>query len=812
MEGAAPEEAVDVAPSPAPKAERATVPRAPMAPAAGAMVAGIVLGRYLAGPPAVWLAGAGACVAAGMVLAWRGRAVRAAAACVAAGVVLAAAGAADVAYHRVPGDHIVNYSDRAGVMATIRGRVASDPTTRDFGEGSWRRPQTAMVVDATGIRATDGAWLDATGAVRVTVKEPLNGVGAGDEVELVGQLSRPRPPGNPGQYDRRRADRYRGILVAFTVPGADGVRRLSEASAGPRRLWRRLRAAARAHVTGLGDSRETLLLEALVLGARRPALAPLNRAMAEAGVAHLLSISGLHLGIFLGFVYWLCRLAAVPKRRAAGVVLAVLAIYVLVAEPRAPLLRGAIMAAAVCVGVIVDRRLSVLNALATAAVVLLAADPLQLFTPGFQLSFTIVTGVVVLNGGIRRLVFGRWLKRRELMVFPPARRLRRWVYYGPAEWLIALVCVSAAAYVSAAPLVAYHFGIFSPYAAVLSMLLLPLVAAVLVPAYLSLGLSWLMPNASWQLGRLAGWAGGLLERTVLSLHRLGGLSVQAYPLPVGLVVLCYAAIGAWAVSGRIRRGRMLAAGLTLTALGWCAWAQRPAPPPDGADLHVLDIGHGQAILLRTADGGTVLFDAGSVNPGSMYDSVLRPFLRTARLPAPRAVFLSHPHSDHYNMLPEILRRHPPRTIYLNESFGADPAPEPGLARLMDSLERAGVEIVRLRAGQRVDLGGGAGVEVIWPGGGDIEEPVQAELAGRADGSIAADVLVLPHHGNVTRALKGFIAAVGADTLVQSAEWRHDSPAMLDAIATRRRLATFRDGYIRIGLRADGVEVSTMRKR
>jgi competence protein ComEC len=496
------------------------------------------------------------------------------------------------------------------------------------------------------------------------------------------------------------------------------------------------------------------------------------------------------------------------------------------------------MAAAVCVGVILERRLSVANALATAAVVLLAADPLQLFTPGFQLSFTIVTGVVVLFAPIRRLLFRRWLSRRGLADFADARGFRRRVYYGAVDWSISLACVSLAAYISAAPLVAYHFGLFSPYAAPLSMLLLPVVAAVLLPAYLSLGLSWLMPDASWQLGRLAQAAGDVMERLILALRHLPGLSVDVFPLPAGLVILCYAALGAWAAAGRFRRARAPATALSIAAAAWIAWSQLPAAPPEGAALHVLDVGHGAMALLHTSDGATVLFDAGSLNPGSVYQGILRPFLRTARLRSPETVFLSHPNSDHYNAVIEMLGRDPPRRVYLNESFGDEQASDLQLAALMRALARANVEVVRLRAGGKVRLADDAEVEVLWPPGkpevadldannaslvlrvtvrsrrvlltGDIEEKVQRRLVQTAGDRIAADVLFLPHHGAATWALKDFISAVGAGTLVQSSSWRHDGPELLDAIAGRRRLATFRDGWMRIDLGPDGVKTRTMR--
>ena len=142
--------------------------------------------------------------------------------------------------------------------------------------------------------------------------------------------------------------------------------------------------------------------------------------MIRAGTAHLMSISGLHLGIFLGFVFLLCRLVAMSPRRSAGVVLVVLAAYVLLAEPRAPLLRSAIMAAALCSGLILGRRYMPLNALAAAAIILLAIEPLQLFQAGFQLSFAIVAGLVLFLRPARRLIFRRWLRRRRCSGSPRA--------------------------------------------------------------------------------------------------------------------------------------------------------------------------------------------------------------------------------------------------------------------------------------------------------------------------------------------------------------------------------------------------------
>ena len=141
------------------------------------------------------------------------------------------------------------------------------------------------------------------------------------------------------------------------------------------------------------------LLNALIIGERLPALRTLDRAMMRAGVVHYLSISGHAPGHLPGLrvppvpACWRCR-----RGESAIVVLTVLAAYMLLAEARAPLVRSAIMAAALCLATIAGRRHAALNALAAAAVLVLAVEPTDLFDPGFQLSFGMVGAILVFTG------------------------------------------------------------------------------------------------------------------------------------------------------------------------------------------------------------------------------------------------------------------------------------------------------------------------------------------------------------------------------------------------------------------------------
>ena len=674
---------------------RVAVRRAPLASVAVSLAAGILAGRYLELPAGLWavLGSAGLVLAAVTfrrehlkLLATGGLAVA-----------IGAIGAIHLhtAYYGAAADHVVTFTDRSPILATLRGQIVTSPMLyRDTTAMGYRRPdRTGFVLQGEQILTKSG-WRPASGLLRVMIHEPADHVAAGQKVELVGTIGRFRPPDNPGQFDRAAAARRKGTLVWMTVPAPGGAIVLSAAHRSwYARMYWNLRAAARQHLAGFGDGQDSRLLGALIIGERDPSLYELNRTMARAGIAHFLSISGLHLGVFLGFIYLLCRLCLLTPRRSATIVLAVLAAYILLAEPRAPLLRSALMAAALCVATIARRRYSALNSISAAAIVLLAADPLQLLAPGFQLSFAIVCGIVLGCRPVRKIVFGRWLRRRGLVVFRTDQSLRRWVYYRLNDWLMNGFVIALVAYLAAAPLVAYHFGLLAPYAVLLSVLLFPLVALVLVPGYVSMALHWPLPGLSYTIGRLARWAAKLLAEAVDALDGLPGLSFELRPLHPGWVVLCYAAIALLVFARRIPFGRALATGATVALVAWTALSQLPDPRPASAQLHVFAVGAGQCCVLRAPSGETLILDAGTLAGYDAHRQVLDPAIRALGLPTPRVALISHANTDHFNAIGPMVRSGEIRRVYLNDYFGSQAATpsadESAPGKLMALLEAEG---------------------------------------------------------------------------------------------------------------------------
>ena len=762
-------------------ADRPRLLRAPLAGVAAAFAAGVIAGRYVPLILPAWAAFGVLALAAAAVTFRRPHLQALTTVSLIACVFSLGAGRTRVAYHSVADDDIVTYTGPRPILATVRGRIVTSPQVYDRSAsvafGYKPGPRTSFVLAARQIRTADG-WRPVSGLANVTLGQGDDRLTAGQEVELVCRLSRPRPPGNPGQFDAAAKARLTRVLTNISVPASDGVTVLGDQQQPwyARGLWN-VRAAARQHLACCGDDNTAPLMNALIIGERQPAVREMNRQMVRTGVAHFLSISGLHLGVFLGFVYLLCRLTALAPRRSAVVVLVVLAAYVLLAEPRAPLLRSAVMAAAICAAVIFRRSLHPLNALALAGLVLLAFDPLQLFDAGFQLSFAIVGGLVVLHAPARKALFAPILRRRGLVVFRDEHRTRRRLYHTAGDWLMNAVSLCLVAYVLAAPLAAYHFGFFSPYAPLLSLALFPLVTAVLVPGYLSMAMAAPMPNLAYAVGRLSALAADALAAVVNVIGLLPGACMELRHVPLAWVLLCYALIVLIWQRRRIRFGRTLATVAAVTLAALTVWTQLPARAPKTPELHLVAVGDGQCAILRTASGRCFVFDAGTRSGYDACAAALNPFLRRMGLPQPEAAFISHANTDHFSAIPGLIERGALRRVYVNKYFGCDTGDETEgkeAARFLDLCDKAGVEVIRVAAGEVIGLDNQTTVKVLWPprdwnddlakdpnesslvlrvdhGGrrillpGDIGPAAQGALAAD-EGQLRADVLVAPHHG------------------------------------------------------------------
>jgi competence protein ComEC len=736
--------------------------RAPLAPVAVAATLGLLADRY-AGVSMF----AGLAVGLGGLLAWLVGRPRPAAAgwlAVAAGGLAAAH---HHAHHQFGPDDVAAFAADAPTPARVRGTLTEEPVYSRSGKPNplvtEPRPETSSTVLAvTAVETRDG-WVNASGRARLTVEGRLDGLHAGDVVEVVGRLSRPPRAANPGERDYRAALLDQRVTAVLRVEGsAAGVARLDEgwrASVfgwvGVVRGWgtRTLREALPADESGLAA--------ALLLGDT----AALDRdewdGFVRTGVVHVLAISGQHLVILAAFAWLVLKAFGVRRRHGAWAVAGAMIGYTLLTGARPSAVRATVMVCVVCLAVVLRRPVTPANAFALAWLVVIALNPADPFTAGCQLSFLSVFA----------LVWGaaRWLAPRpptpveqliEESRTPTGKLIRvagRLVAVGFAVSLI-LGAVNA-------PLVLAWQNLASPVGLVLGPPLVLLTSVALVAGFLLLLVSPLGAWAGWPFARLTEWSLAGCEALVRAADRVPGAWVYA-PAPAGWWVVGFYLGVAAAVLAPAPWPRRAAVGLAVWVFAGLAVTSAPRAA-DELRVTFLAVGHGGCVVIETPDGRVLLYDAGTTTGPDAVRRVVAPYLWHRGISRVDEVFVSHADLDHFNGLPELLKRFPVGRVTLTPSF-PDKA-TPGVEAALAALDRHGVERRTAAAGERFHAGdvtldvlhppaeGPAGTEnarsmvlLVRYGDaailltGDLEEPGQAMVRERPIPPV--DVMLAPHHG------------------------------------------------------------------
>ena len=305
----------------------------------------------------------------------------------------------------------------------------------------------------------------------------------GDRVRLVGWIfppggTRSPDPDDPDWITMARLSGYRGRLV---VPDQQLVHRLPETSVFG--LVSTIRGVLRTHCAevvsrGVTAYRERTLLLGMTIGIRGPLWNRVSAPFRRAGVAHVLAISGMHLGIIIGFVFSVGRLSGVSGPVVGFSIIITTLLYLTVVSWRPPIIRSAIMAITLSLGVCTRRFPISTSLLFLAATVILLHKPGSLFLPGFQLSFIVVLFILLGTRRIRR----RWFQ--GIGTGPGTGN--------PGPIITSLqttLVVSVVAWLASVPIILHHFGTISPFTVPLSIVLIPFLTMVLGLSCLKITLS-----------------------------------------------------------------------------------------------------------------------------------------------------------------------------------------------------------------------------------------------------------------------------------------------------------------------------------
>ncbi len=631
--------------------------------------------------------------------------------------------------------------------ATIRGTVASMPRRGEDG-------RVRMVVDGA-----------EAGRLEVSSPDLDLPLAPGDAVLLSAEVRDPRPALNPGGRDGAGSARAHGIS------GHAWTRSPPARSAPPG--WLSRVAAARIAFGRMADGalpgREAALVRAIGAGDESAIDAGTRERFARSGLAHVLSVSGLHLavvavGSFAALRAVLLRTGPLAarfdvRRLAAGTCIPLAALYAVATGFTVPVVRSAVGAILLFLAVLLGRATDPRQALAAAALALLAADPGALLDVSFQLSFASVAGLVALSAPLRALV--------------PVRPDRTRLGGRLLDAALSAACASAAATLATAPLLALHFRSLSTVAVAANLVALPVASALTVAsalAYLSAAVAPAIVPALLLACRPLAWA-FLAVNDAAASPSFAAVGVASPGW--GGVAAAYA-LGALALRSAGGRRALLAAAACAAVLlpGPLRLAASRVRP--GIEVVFLSVGQGDCTVVRLPDGSAVVVDAGG-DPAGRYDPGARdvlPFLRDMGVVRLAAAFVSHPHPDHLQGLPAVVAGLGGETVLASHDRGDDAA-RAAFARLPpvrevaagDVLTLAGVRFEVLgppRGDRRLEENDASVVLLVRYGDTAFLLPGDVEAAGEAAllalGVPRVDVVKAPHHGSRTSSGRGLVRA------------------------------------------------------
>lgn len=726
-------------------------------------------------------------------------------------------------------DHIASIASAQPRLVSIRGLVWTEPI-RNGPSWSFSRlypfePPTTFRLEVKAIRTIKGLER-CKGTLQVLVTGPIANVNQGDLVQIDGWLIRPGPATNPGQFDYAEYLQAHGIHATIRVRSAQAIEPLGRPLLG-RVLYgvQLIRSRAREALRYGFSGPECDLVEALLVGFRNRIDSNTYLSFKYSGLAHYLSLSGMHFGIIVA-TSWFAGgiLGLLPPARAALSAL-VAGIYLLIIPGTMPTWRAAVISWVYCAAVIVRRPCAGWNTLALAAIILVICRPRSIFDIGWQLSFACLAGILLLAGSWQRRIPG-----------PGPRWARRSLASSIIGWVLgsfrALLFAGLSASLGSAGLILYHFHSFNLLSAVWTALAFALVWMVMVIGLVKLIASAILPYLGGPIAFLLRPIAKALIWLVQTLAGLDWLTVRTGLIGPGPVIAYYAVL-LIAVLWHWRRplmraGFILACGACIVGWVWICRHSRLYSPD--LEITCLDVGHGQAAFVRGPKGQSILLDAGSLYIPDVGTRIVIPFLEAMGINRLDQIIISHTDIDHVNGIPEVIKALKPKAILADLDqgqastiiFKSISSGRHGILRPISDLAGqayAGLEVLsiwprpdtasKLSDNDRsvVTLIRFAARSILFCS--DIEQYAQKQIMELYRG-LKVDVIVLPHHGSPKTKFEGFIHATDPKFVICSCTSAQGRQVMADKELDGRDLyCTGNNGAVTIRISPSGhITVST----
>lgn len=452
---------------------------------------------------------------------------------------------------------------------------------------------------------------------------------------------------NPNEFDYKN---YLKPQKIYVQAGIDTLYRIDPSN----KLvsWNQLRQRTISIIDKNFSAKTAPIAKALLIGYKNELTKDEKTAFSRTGLSHIMAVSGLHVGFLLAPFWFLVPFFWTYKYgRQAGLVILIILLffYAGLTGFSASVTRASITGGFIIYARLFNKMRDSINLTALAAIFIILIDPEEIFEIGFQLSFAAVYIILLILPILSNLL---------------PLRLR----YSKFGSLISIVLVSVVVQAGLFPILSYYFGEFSIIGPLANALIVPFLGFILPYALVVLGITILLPNIGYLLNLPCEYFLQALNHVVMTLAAWDFSWIQTQK-PGFLLFLIWSAIVFFIASSQIPtyRWKLLIYLLSFLVLqqGLATIELLKIPK---LELTVLDVGQGDAALIKTPLGKTILIDAGRWTPG--FNSgrfTILPHLKAEGITKLDAIFLSHPHADHIGGILDLIENIPIGIIY-NSGF------------------------------------------------------------------------------------------------------------------------------------------------
>ncbi len=700
----------------------------------------------------------------------------------------------------------------------------------------------------------NGSYIPVTGNLRLVIPTDLN-FSYGDFIRFHCVLKKIQSFQNPGGFDYERYLNRQGIYATGFVANSSGIITLRENSASYLKLRLELfRMYLKQIIYKNASSPQREIIEAMTIGNQTGIPADTRDNFNKTGTSHILSISGLHVGMvaaiaffFISILlksseYLMLRLNIIKVAALAAFVVVI--IYALIAGMGITVIRASLMALFFLIALIFGKQRDLYNTLALAGLIILIISPEALFDISFQLSFMAVLAMIYIVPRFNNPPF-------QQIVFLPVwgKRVISYLY------ISIVVCLAAT--IGTLPLIIFYFNRVSSVTIIANLIAVPLLGT------LTLAITMLFLLAAFFSPVLAGYiikiASFFVQISVEIINKLAALPWSSFSftkpniLEISIFYLFLILLIQFTDTQKgtdnkkvyfRRHPLILRFSLLLVMIFfigdaiYLAWKDKLSP---NLRIIAIDVGQGSALLVRFPGGENMLIDGGgfadsSFDTGKM---IIAPYLYSERINKIDRVILTHPHPDHMLGLFHILENFNVQEFWSTGRVGDDE----DYQKLLKIILARKIKMISLSAGASVKKINKVEINTLWPHHlsvlntkelsdadindtslvfriifgkvsflitGDISAKIENILV-MSGTDLKSNVLFVPHHGSVHSSSRDFINKVACRYAVISAgkgnAFHHPHPLTLDRYqaAQVQVLRTDRDGAVT--LTTDGNELS-----